>query len=1132
MNKSILLTAFCAFAFGANATVKSGTFTVPENETHVLTSAENVHGQEIVLSAGSTLKLPENAGDFALHPYVRLTGSATIDTGDATSLVMDGGLYAEATTYALTIVGLGEFSFGKDNGGAWGVNVPYPRFDIADVRFPAESAAKITLTDDVASCRLPPCEVEIAEGARIIAMGENGAGIKKFFVENTLTVSGWTLLHGRSDGLSSGKTVKVMSDGAFYLMPRIFKGTWGLDGFGVTVGAGTGAIAETVELCGEGAVFGVRNHGSDCFSSIAVSGTGTVRFIREASVTSATLRMSSIWKPIDIKGPLVIDDGLDVELGTSTTVGSLSISGASVLRGRGTLTVDSLAKDCEARLQNFTRLTVTGASDASSRIVAEEGSIDFDFTNAEEPFPQLAACDGLHVDVRAAPGVSVPVTPMWNPSATNWHAKVKLHFDASDEESLIYYPPDKDGNDVTYTNGFPLLIGIIDQASKVSGNYLYALRSTRGLGNDGKPSATDEHRETCPYLVPGGLNGKNYLCYGAYFGNKISAKYGKYGGTDASTVNEARRTELTASWTDVKTGGKTSLSLQYAIMVFGSQQGGGSALFGCANGAFARGGTSVSSPLVNKAGFEARVDGLDIDPAQPNILNGGWQIVSIDLKGEAVNALGWNTDYVNAGGQNYAEVILFNAKPTEAERCACEQYLAKKWGLAYRDCVTPNVTLDGDVALTLEGEGEIAGTYCGTVEVAEGSTMVLPVHAPVPGEEAVIAENRVAWYDPSCVASVLPPKSAKAFPGEVGILLSRTEDGPVDTSDTYYFGGYCDSEAYSRSPWTNTTARGHGPEMPWLDFRNSPLALPSGGNALRTRKGIGTGSSATATNVNSLPDTREVFMALDTTRGGGNVLGVNATSLGWQDFPPGQRAGDGSDYLVPVWTKNAGAFTNAVARLDDEIFNPWTTGYHGRPEVFSFATVDPVNPSVLALYNVPKDDGKNQCEVIGETIFYSQPLSDENRRNITAYLAYKWFGKTLTGYADVTGATVTGAGTVVSKAVNGVGSPDLSGFTGTLRSLAPALAFTANADGSLTGGIATAGAVDLTYVDSVTVTAAGGTFAPGRYVLASGSSMTYGAATTFAADGAVPEGFRAKFLLEEALVLSVEQKPGMIIILK
>ena len=1162
MTKSILLSALCAFAFGANATVKSGTFTVPANETHVLTSAENVHGQEIVLLAGSTLKLPENAGDFTLKPFVKLSGAATLDTGDATSLVVDGGLWATSASCRLTVSGLGEFAFGRDNDGTWDYSDDlYARIDITSVAFPAGSAAKIVLTNDVASFALPAadvCDVEIAKGARVIGMGENQNGLKRFVKDAVLTVSGWSAIHGRSDGVSLYWTIRVASDGAYYMMPRILHDDWYLNEFGVVATSSVRSFAETVELA-KGALLGLRVYGTGaerCFAP-KVSGSGTMRFFadQEAGQT-ATLgaRISGLLKSCpDFTGDLIVEDAFNLSFASPMSIGSLTISDKSTITAADgpvsrELKVGSLTADSVANVIGFTQVTVTGSCGEGAKFVAEsDGDFTYDLSAASGTYPELVAYDGMRVDVKSPATGAVPLTPLWNPKKTDWRSKVLMRFDPSDESTLVYYK-DSHGQQVYYTNSLPLLVGIHDPGNKTANGY--ALASLRGVNADGTPNLGDEHRETCPYLVPGGLNGLNYLCFGPYYGNTISDIYGKESGTGSRTVNEARRAEL-RSWTQSSKTfgtGQSAVAAQYAILVFGSQQGGGNAILGVrkddsTKGILTRGSgaKTLEKPLIAASDFATRIDGSEVDATQGGLLKGGWQIISVALNGNRFDGVGLNSTYSDAGGQNYAEIVIFKTMPTEEERAACERYLAQKWGLesSYQGSRNPSVQLDGGGAHVLASDIRIVGGYHGTVEVPDGKTLELPAYNPVPGEEAVVSENRIGWYDPSCPGAVLQKFSGITAPMEdVGLLLSRDENGPIDAADAYLMAGYYDGGT-DRCPWTNWTARGVGPAMPWMDFRDSPDVLAAkpngnGGNALRSFKGKSTSRNGGDTGITQMPDAREAYLAVDSSRGGGNVLGANCSSIAWSAIWPGARGQQGLVVTNAILTKTTTDYDDAAVRLDDKAINGKVDGYNGRPEILTLTTTKAFKPNVLGLYEQPDATGRYQAEIIGESVFYSRPLSDEARNRLTAYLARKWFGRYLDGYTDVSGATVTGAGRVALRQSNAVGLPSLASFTGTFDCQVTALAFTAKEDGTVADGIAVPqGTVDLSAVETVTVTAEGGAFQPGRYVLASGTSIVYGADLTLTAVGTVPSNHRLRFEKNaDSLVLNVELKPGLMIILK
>lgn len=102
--------------------------------------------------------------------------------------------------------------------------------------------------------------------------------------------------------------------------------------------------------------------------------------------------------------------------------------------------------------------------------------------------------------------------------------------------------------------------------------------------------------------------------------------------------------------------------------MFGSQQGGGNALIGNGSGMFSRGGSTLDAPIF-KAGtsLEAWVDGVKVDPTASNLLNGGWQVITLDIKNNTVKGLGFDSsDGSGNGGQNYAEVIFVSGELTDA----------------------------------------------------------------------------------------------------------------------------------------------------------------------------------------------------------------------------------------------------------------------------------------------------------------------------------------------------------------------------------------------------------------------------------------------------------------------------------
>lgn len=266
-----------------------------------------------------------------------------------------------------------------------------------------------------------------------------------------------------------------------------------------------------------------------------------------------------------------------------------------------------------------------------------------------------------------------------------------------------------------------------------------------------------------PYLVENGLNGKPYMSFGTLGEEMDTATYGTGGAntTEASTYKQERR-RMPFMEGLTKEGNFTGHGVQVAtaVMVFGSQNGGGRAVLGgyqststsipeSPNGRktgdkgildkdndppcslnFPRGGTieetKASTPIFSTAKkLDTWLDGVSVDPTTEGF-NGGWQILSFnDPSRNYARSLGMSNRYAFAGGQNYAEIMLFGSVLADDERQAVEEYLAAKWGLTVPSKRTGSVTVapgalvsglvadvsGGGTVLTKTGEGyELTGS--------------------------------------------------------------------------------------------------------------------------------------------------------------------------------------------------------------------------------------------------------------------------------------------------------------------------------------------------------------------------------------------------------------------------------------
>ena len=331
-------------------------------------------------------------------------------------------------------------------------------------------------------------------------------------------------------------------------------------------------------------------------------------------------------------------------------------------------------------------------------------------------------------------------------------------------------------------------------------------------------------------------------------------------------------------------------------------------------------------------------------------------------------------------------------------------------------------------------EVTVAGNYFGTLTVPAGKTLVLADRpAPLSAYDVPQQENLVAWFDPSLDGAIDFNQNASAV-GGVARLYSRTAHG-VDKADGAYWMGMNAAatdesptgiaNCYGRYPFLVETsclgAFGAGAPMKWMDFtQNAPNDGSS--NTLRSHRLPLTGteiSDATATPMTF----RSLFMALDTSEGGGNPVGDNVSFN--QQIKA--RASYGSDWTKPIW----GSGTAAMAHtwLDTAEVNGTTAGYNGRAEVLGFETAADFTTHRGLFFGYYNGGGAQQnYEHIGETLIYSTTLTDAERLAVQEYLMAKWTGDMNGKYTDLSRATVTGAGNVYSPSLRNLPTFD----TGTL----------------------------------------------------------------------------------------------------
>lgn len=548
----------------------------------------------------------------------------------------------------------------------------------------------------------------------------------------------------------------------------------------------------------------------------------------------------------------------------------------------------------------------------------------------------------------------------------------------------------------TTYEGSDLVEAVADKRWFQSARYLRHTRHYDALMGTG--TAFENLPQVFPYRVKNGPNGLAYLSMGT----------------------STRRIPTHEGTLDVDDPGrpttKTYTGTTFVVMVFGSQNGGGQALIGLGDGALNRGAKTLAAPLAPSP-FDIWLDGRKVaDVSQPNLLSGGWQIVSIDVTGHNVNGIGWAYDHNTAGGQNYGEVLVFTNALTTAERVNVEMYLAKKWGLESQYVRDPSVQIEParaslyGTAGTVEVEGHVrlSGRYAGSLVVGENATLAVTA----PSVPEIPTEGLLGHFDPDDNTTLHLDRDGAVF----GLFpVGKTEETMV-VDDLFFYG------VGSRRPFTSMFESVFAPRRRWVDF-NHPATFAAGqddGNTLRFKawneNGLDWEDYKSGTTDRSL-QVRTVVAALNSQYGGGDPFRSAVATPG----PFGTR-GKGA-WTKSIWSGAQAAVTQGRTRLNGTDVDGTKTGFTGGPEVLSLVTTEPVKLGNLAHYGNTQSqkgaDGKYAQvsgfgEVVGELLFYSTELDEATLKTLEDYLLFKWVGLAPEGTGDFTAATVSGCGTVVA----------------------------------------------------------------------------------------------------------------------
>lgn len=567
---------------------------------------------------------------------------------------------------------------------------------------------------------------------------------------------------------------------------------------------------------------------------------------------------------------------------------------------------------------------------------------------------------------------------------------------------------------VYYTNQCPFVTGWYDCRPERRTIKLWSDRYDYLWTASGYSAQHNIMISTHPYRVPGGLNGMDYVSFGAASGNKAYVTHPKLSGgtyTFTSPINEGSRgffyKQETTAWNG---SGDRPLKPEYVFLVFGSQKGGGNNIFGGATHALKRSSSALSAPLTSNATVigkgRAWVDGRSVRLDQPNVLNGGWQVITLELKKTIeVAALG------QGGGMDYAEIIVFEDSITDRQRQDIEIYLAEKWGLAdqydYQAAgrvknTGKTATVYGTGTVRLDAPATLSGAFAGTIDL-NGQSLTLEGAGLPPDDTSIITNDCTGWFDPERMDLMVEGNLGGRTPQK---RITRLYDrcGKED-------GRFCLAER-SRAPWRHVSARRFGPARNWMDFSNtnSVPTTNNDGNLFQFRPmKNGDGLAGMWTNV-----CRTIILAQDSVHGGGQpFVDGNSVLPAAASMKYKERVGKtASSPIYPSGTD--GLLTKGRTYLDGIEVDGTTQGFNGRGEIL---TVIPTNEYGFLcfdhLYNSEKKS-YDQCTsaIHGEILMWNRALDDAERKRVEAYLSWKWLGLVNEGYSALTNATVTGAGTV------------------------------------------------------------------------------------------------------------------------
>lgn len=466
-------------------------------------------------------------------------------------------------------------------------------------------------------------------------------------------------------------------------------------------------------------------------------------------------------------------------------------------------------------------------------------------------------------------------------------------------------------------------------------------------------------------------------------------------------------------------------------------------------------------------------------------------------------------DRTGSGGrQRFGEIIFHSGLIAPTNRAATEAYLMNKWfGKSVHGYVSEKAPLFQTIELPVgasknlaidtgvAGQAVAIGTIIGATNITSTGTGKLIVGAVnalrwVPtGAEAVVVGRNLPLANPVNDSSlqfwVDASSPSEAFQIGANSRVTRW-------SDVRDVGKTIDGTCRGAFAYDNGTALWgaacYGPKI--------QAAALNGRNVMDFGKFSSTNWMGFVSDYNTkrnITGIRTVFWVFNSEEGGGWLLGGDGSYNFHRGDPNTAITKANSIFAteitwVPVGLRLGGFY------VDGKHVNPMITGMSGGWQLFSVVSGENVQATTFAK-DRPGDAGvfmRSGGQKLAEVLIYNRVLTETERRDVEAYLAYKWFNRINNGYRmTVSGDTQTvelGAGATLTIAnANGLFKVGGSGTVMGARVQASELSPSANGISFASGLTLVDGAVVKRAADGANLNAGKVTVLGGLTVLGGGT---------------------------------------------